>query len=107
MNSLIDKILIKLLLLDGNETNMLSYEDRMRFSQLIAEAAKIKYDIRYCTNDNCPCRPEVTFKNILDQSENLKDLLDKNDIIRLLNDLYETYDFENTVYDVGHMPPDF
>ena len=42
---LIDKVLIKFLLLDGNESSLLEYDDLIKFKFIIVELSKIKYDI--------------------------------------------------------------
>ena len=50
---LIDKVLIKFLLLDGNESSLLEYDDLIKFKFIIVELSKIKYDIRYCKKRKC------------------------------------------------------
>lgn len=89
---MIDKILFKLLLLDGNETNMISEPiTAILFSRLIIELVKVKDNIRYCTNKNCECHPETRIKELLSHEELIK-FLNKytkgivKDIEKIIND---------------------
>ena len=50
---MIDKIIFELLLKDGNETNFIkNYDVYFNFQELIKELVKVKYNIRYCRNNN-------------------------------------------------------
>ena len=88
---MIDKILKEILILDGNETCCLDNDTYLYFQMLIVELTKVKYNIRYCGNKNCPCHPESDIKKILEK-ESLVDFLKENklydDIIGLTIDKY-------------------
>lgn len=74
----IDNIITELLLLDGNESNLLdNIEDYKDFIRLIIELVKIKYDVRWCSSDNCMCHPETTIRTILKNNFELYSFLDK------------------------------
>ena len=74
---MIDRILFSLLLLDGNETNIIKVDTYNLFKTLLIELTKIKYNIRYCSKMNCICHPETIIKGIL-QDNNLKEFLINN-----------------------------
>lgn len=99
----IDNIIIKLLLLDGNETNLLdNIDDYKNFRRLIIELVKIKYDIRWCSNDNCKCHPETTIRTILENNLELHSFLDtfiKLDDVKSMINVYENI----TVWDKGYV----
>lgn len=81
----IEKILFKALLLDGNETCEISADAYEKFKLLIIELTKIKYNIRYCSNQNCPCHPESKIAKLLGDEEIIVFLEDNN----LLDDIVE------------------
>lgn len=61
-----NKILLKLLIMDGNETHYINNEETYRlFRDLIIEVTKAEKNIRFCSNNNCPCHPEHTIKILL------------------------------------------
>lgn len=83
---MIDKILKEALMLDGNETYSLDNNTYLFYQMLIVELTKIKYNIRYCSNKNCPCHPESDIKKILKKNtlvEFLKDNKLYEDIVNL------------------------
>ena len=86
----IDKILFKVLLLDGNESTMLEPIVYTDFKELIIELTKIAYNIRYCTNKNCPCHPESMIKILL-KSKSLCDFLTENNLLEGIKCLIEDY----------------
>lgn len=96
---LIDKILIKCLLLDGNETSLLEYNDLIKFKFIIVELSKIKYDIRYCKKRKCKCHPESSIEYILkDASDNLIEFLKQENIYEALKELIENYEIKISKY---------
>lgn len=99
----IDNIITKLLLLDGNESNLLDdIDDYKNFRRLIIELVKIKYDIRWCSNDNCKCHPETTIRTILENNFELHSFLDKFiklDEVKSMINVYENI----TVWDKGYV----
>lgn len=100
---LIDKVLIKFLLLDGNESSLLEYDDLIKFKFIIVELSKIKYDIRYCKKRKCRCHPESSIEYILkDASDNLIEFLKQENIYEALKELIESYEVKISkyVYDV-------
>ena len=100
---LIDKVLIKCLLLDGNESSLLEYDDLIKFKFIIVELSKIKYDIRYCEKRKCRCHPESSIEYILkDASDNLIEFLKKENIYEALKELIESYEVKISkyVYDI-------
>ena len=88
-----DKILFKLLLLDGNETSMIkgieTYKD---FRSLTIEVAKASKNVRYCKNHHCSCHPESVIKILL-KNKDLKDFLNNyaKGIVEDLEFLCEEY----------------
>jgi len=99
----IDNIIIKLLLLDGNETNLLdNIDDYENFRRLIIELAKIKYGIRWCSNDNCKCHPETTIRTILENNLELHDFLDKFIKLDDIKSMIEVHE-KITVWDRGYI----
>ena len=67
---MIDKIIFELLLKDGNETNFIkNYNVYFNFQELIKELVKVKYNIRYCRNNNCSCHPEHRIKELIKNKE--------------------------------------
>lgn len=86
----IDKILFKALLLDGNETCELSQDIYNYFKRLLIALTKIKYSIRYCTNENCPCHPESTIKELM-KNYNLCEFLNDNKLFDCITNLVTDY----------------
>lgn len=86
----IDKVLFKSLLLHGNETTLLNDITYQNYKTLLIELTKIKYDIRYCKNKNCPCHPETSIKRLLNNKD-LCDFLQENRLLGSINDLIESY----------------
>ena len=96
---LIDKVLIKFLLLDGNESSLLEYDDLIKFKFIIVELSKIKYDIRYCEKRKCRCHPESSIEYILkDASDNLIEFLKQENIYEALKELIESYEVKISKY---------
>lgn len=63
---MIDKIIFELLIKDGNETTYIENANvYFNFQELIKELMKVKYDIRYCRNKYCCCRPEYRIKELI------------------------------------------
>ena len=87
---MIDKILKEMLMLDGNETCSLDNDTYLYFQMLIVELAKVKYNIRYCSNQNCPCHPESDIKKIL-KKEFLADFLKENKLYDIIVNLTIDY----------------
>lgn len=99
----LDNIIINLLLLDGNETCLLDdVEDYTCFRRLIIELVKIKYDVRWCNNENCSCHPESAIKDILEDNPEfymfLKKYIKVDIIEKYIND-YEVI----TVFDRNYV----
>jgi hypothetical protein len=86
-----DKILFKALLLDGNETCELDTNTHAKFNKLLIELTKIKYDIRYCSNLNCPCHPETAIKELF-KDNSLIEFLDENNLCDCIYELINVYD---------------
>jgi len=81
---MIDKVLKKALILDGNDTTNIKDEKTYKdFQHLLIELSKIKYNIRYCSNNNCPCHPESEIKKLL-ENEYLCGFLHE---VKLLDDI--------------------
>ena len=99
---IIDNIIVQLLLLDGNESNLLdNSDDYKNFRRLIIELTKVKYDIRWCRINSCKCHPETTIKSILDNNLELYKFLQrftKIDEIKPMLNVYENI----TVFDRGY-----
>lgn len=97
MNTNIDSIITELLLLDGNETNLIENANvYFKFQELIKELMKVKYNIRWCSNINCCCQPEYSISEFL-KDKGLTDFLKNycykniyNDILDLLNEKQES-----------------
>lgn len=88
-----NKILFKLLLLDGNETALIQNgETYQHFKSLIVEVAKANNDIRYCSNHNCKCHPESAIKSLLKNKELVSFLNEfAKGLVEDLTELCETY----------------
>jgi hypothetical protein len=86
-----DKILFKALLLDGNETCELNVNTYKKFTRLLIELTKIKYDVRYCSNPNCKCHPETTIKELF-KDDILVEFLKVNNIYKSIYDLISDYE---------------
>jgi hypothetical protein len=54
---------------------------------------KSKYDIRYCSNNQCPCHPETKIRRLLSNKE-LSQFLEEehlyNTIIKIINETNES-----------------
>lgn len=88
-----NKILLKLLIMDGNETNYINNEETYRlFRDLIIEVAKAEKNIRFCSNNNCPCHPEHTIKILL-KNESVVEFLNtwSSGIVEELKSLCQDY----------------
>ena len=101
---MIDNVIVKLLLLDGNETNLLdNIDDYKNFRRLLIELMKVKYDIRWCSNRNCSCHPETRIDSLLSNNKELLEFIEKysglNDVIENLTSNYKPI----TVYDRGYL----
>lgn len=101
---MIDNIIVKLLLLDGNETNLLDNPDDYKdFRRLLIELMKVKYDIRWCSNNNCSCHPETRIDSLLSNNKELLEFIKKysglDESIENLTNKYKII----TVYDRGHL----
>ena len=92
---MIDKIIFELLLKDGNETNLIENKSiYFSFQELIKELIKIKYDIRYCKNNNCSCHPEHRIKELIKNKE-LADCIKEycyKDIFKDFSELVTNYE---------------
>ena len=83
------EILYNLLLLDGNETTVLSCNTYMDYKCLLVEATKAEKNIRYCDTKGCSCHPESMIKVLLKNKELvdfLKEHINYEELIRLTND---------------------
>lgn len=85
----LNNILLDLLIIDQNETCILTAENYNIFKSLVVEIMKVKYDIRFCSNENCSCHPEKQIENILKTNKELVSFLKQeklyDDIIYLIN----------------------
>jgi len=99
---MIDKILFKILILDGNEATVLSDKAYKDFRGLLIELSKVKYDIRYCTNKDCQCHPEPNIKKLVQDNQELRDFFTNQrlilDIEEIIYTLYEE-SYKNTIWD--------
>ncbi|AIY85376.1 hypothetical protein U729_3122 (plasmid) [Clostridium baratii str. Sullivan] len=85
-----EEILTYLLLLDGNETSLISYETYEKFKVILIEVAKITQNIRYCSNPNCVCHPESKIKKIL-LDEKIRKFLNENRILEDIEEMVNNY----------------
>lgn len=86
---MIDKLLITLLMLDGNETTSLSMNNRIEFRNLITQISRIKYGVRWHKyNRECSCQPECTIKQLLEDYE-LKEFLTREKILEDIQTLLD------------------
>ena len=98
---MIDRILFSLLLLDGNETNIIKVDTYNLFKTLLIELTKIKYNIRFCSKMNCICHPETIIKEIL-QDNNLKEFLINNSYYKnIVDDIEELISDYNPIIAEG------
>ena len=79
---MIDKIIFELLLKDGNENSNVYFN----FQELLKELIKIKYDIRYCGNENCCCHPEYRIKELM-KNKKLIEFIEKYCYKDILKDI--------------------
>lgn len=93
--------LLKLLVLEGNESNLLSEKGQVLFNKLIVEVVKSINDIRYCTNKNCPCRPEEKIKSLLKDDE-LNEFLQNEKVLKYVEEISQNQS-AITVFDIGVM----
>ena len=91
---MIDKIIFELLLKDGNETYYIENSNvYFNFQELLKELIKIKYDIRYCGNENCCCHPEYRIKELM-KNKKLIEFIEKycyKDILKNILELITNY----------------
>ena len=103
---MIDTIILQLLILDGNETNLIeeefsntSYDEYKDFT---LEFIKKRYDVRFCGLGKCACHPEHKLRQYLN-NKSLMDFLkwsmggyfDK--MIEIIDNEYESIDiFQST-----------
>lgn len=99
---IIDTLLVRMMLLDGNETTELTQEGQQYFKELIAELTKVKYDIRWCGNDKCSCHPESRIKQILLTKIDLGLFLAREGLFTRIKELIENYT-PVTVYQKGYV----
>ena len=86
---MIDKIIFELLLKDGNETYYIENSNvYFNFQELLKELIKIKYDIRYCGNENCCCHPEYRIKELM-KNKKLVEFLENNCYKNITKDIFE------------------
>ena len=84
---MIDKIIFELLLKDGNETYYIEKSNvYFNFQELLKELIKIKYDIRYCGNENCCCHPEYRIKELM-KNKKLIEFIEKYCYKDILKDI--------------------
>ena len=84
---MIDKIIFELLLKDGNETYYIENSNvYFNFQELLKELIKIKYDIRYCGNENCCCHPEYRIKELM-KNKKLIEFIEKYCYKDILKDI--------------------
>ena len=84
------ELLIKaLLMLDGNEANLLSRGNQDNFRKIIVQVLRIKYGVRYHDYDReCRCQPECKIKQLLEDSE-LKEFLKEYNVMEYIDELIE------------------
>ena len=101
---MLDNIIVKLLLLDGNESNLLeTQQDYDDFKNLIIELTKVKYDIRWCSNEFCTCHPKSDVKNIM-KNKNLCDFIECYSSIKIEDIINMTNKYTAvTVYDRSYL----
>lgn len=100
MKDIYDQLMPALLMLDDNETNLLNIEDRQLFTKMLILLQKIRYDIRYCRNEGCNCRPEVMLKELFEQSEELVQFLVDVKVYDKINEYLAAKDTHLTVFDL-------
>ena len=86
---MIDKIIFELLLKDGNETYYIENSNvYFNFQELLKELINIKYDIRYCGNENCCWHPEYRIKELM-KNKKLIEFIEKYCYKDILKDILE------------------
>ena len=63
------EIVPTLLMLEGNESTTLSEKGQEKYKELLINVFKFMYDIRWCSQDNCPCQPETRIAELLGDEE--------------------------------------
>lgn len=102
LNSL-DKILVQLLMCDGNSLTEESPETQTAVQKLILELTKVTYNIRYCVNVHCPCHPEPYIEKLCN-IDDVKSYLIKENLYDKIKDIYINY-YPITVWDCEY--PEF
>lgn len=97
----IDKLLHEVLMLHGNESNMIKCEKTQSdFTSFVIALTKLKYNIRYCSNKNCKCHPESTIKKLF-KNEKLVEFVNMNAYLK--DDVRDYLDLDNyehkTIFD--------
>ena len=91
-------IFVKLLIFEENETHLLSEDGKKLYNYLLIDLFQSKYDIRYCTNNNCSCQPETRIKKILEDKE-IKNFLIKERLLDKIVEYINNRDMKITVWD--------
>lgn len=100
-NKDLDNVIHNLLLLHNNETTAIKdTEIRELFDSLLIALFKVKYNVRFCSNEHCRCHPESTIKEILENKEVL-DFIENYSYIN--KDIQEMLNLDNykptTIFD--------
>lgn len=86
---MIDKLILTLLMLDGNETIHLSMDNQLAFKNLIVQITRIKYGVRWHEyNRECSCQPEWSIKTLLKDNE-LKEFLEREKVLEDIQKLLD------------------
>jgi hypothetical protein len=64
-------------MLHHNESGELSLYTQNRFDDFIIDFTKLFFDIRYCSNENCSCQPEVRLERIINDNSEIEKFLKK------------------------------
>ena len=103
---MIEEVIFKLLTLDGNETYLIGdYYKGFKYSEyrkLVIELVKKRYDVRFCSLDNCSCHPEYILRELIKNKDLIK-FLESNmggyfkHLVDIINEDYESVSiYDNT-----------
>jgi hypothetical protein len=95
-----ERMFEKLLMLYGNDTCVLSEQCQNLYKELLINLFQSKYNIRYCTNNNCKCQPETRINLLLDNNE-LKTFLNKRVLYEDIKNYINNRDMSITVFGRG------
>lgn len=93
-------LMLNMLIIDGNETNLISIDGQNKYRKLLIAVTKSYYDIRFCSYKKCQCHPENEIKLLMKDKE-LSEFLKDNKLYDILQEYIKDYspNINNIIYE--------